>query len=83
LQTGWVTTIKKIFWDFLRCEYFKQRNKHAHLVDGKKLAFLRKLNEAIENGHVLDCKKFEMLKQEHNTIPSMNASIVPLIRPSK
>ena len=56
----------------LRREYFKQRNKHSHLVNGKKLTFLRKLNEAIEDGHVLDWKKFKMLKQEHDTSPLLD-----------
>ena len=31
----------------------------------KKLNFLNRLNHAIENGHVLDWKKFKNLKEEN------------------
>jgi exonuclease III len=58
--------------NILRREYFKQRNKHTNLVGGKKLAFLRRLNEAIEDGHVLDWKKFKNLKQENNADPLLD-----------
>ena len=56
----------------LRREYYKQRNKHSNLVNSKKLSFLRKLNEAIEEGHILDWKKFKRLKQEHDTSPLLD-----------
>ena len=56
----------------LRQEYFKQRNKHSNFVNSKKVAFLKKLNEAIEEGHILDWKKFKRLKQEHDTSPLLD-----------
>ena len=56
----------------LRREYFKQRNKHSNFVNSKKVAFLKKLNEAIEEGHILDWKKFKRLEQEHDTSPLLD-----------
>ena len=58
--------------NILRREYYKQRNKHSNLVNSKKLSFLRKLNDAIEEGHILDWNKFERSKQEHDTSPLLD-----------
>ena len=50
----------------LRQAYYSQRNNHTRLIKSKKLAFLSRLNKSIENGHVLDWKKFKNLKQEND-----------------
>ena len=43
--------------------YFEQRNKHNTLIKQKKTTFLSRLNQSIEEGHVLNWKKFKQLKQ--------------------
>ena len=57
---------------FLRKEYYSQRNKHTNLINKKKQHFLFLLNEAIEDGHVLDWKKFKRLKQENESSPLLD-----------
>ena len=56
----------------LRKEYFIQRNKHSNFVNKKKKTFQYTLNKAIEDGHVLDWKKFKRLKQEHDSSPLLD-----------
>ena len=56
----------------LRKEYFTQRNKHSNIVNKKRNAFLFNLNKAIEDGHVLDWKKFKRLKQENDSSPLLD-----------
>ena len=56
----------------LRKEYYSQRNKHTNLVNKRKLEYLRLLNQAIEDGHVLDWKKFKRLKQENDSSPNLD-----------
>ncbi|KAL5263169.1 hypothetical protein ACHWQZ_G008544 [Mnemiopsis leidyi] len=56
----------------LRKEYFVQRNKHSNLINRKKNNFLFNLNKAIEDGHVLDWKKFKQLKQENDSSPLLD-----------
>ena len=56
----------------LRKEYFKQRNKHSNLISNKKYQFLKNLNEAIEDGHILDWRKFKRLKQENDSSPLLD-----------
>jgi hypothetical protein len=41
-------------------------------VNCKKSLYLKNLNEAIEDGHVLDWKKFKALKQENDTSPLLD-----------
>ena len=43
--------------------YYEQRNKHNNLIKSKKTEFLSRLNQSIENGHVLNWKMFKKLKQ--------------------
>ena len=47
--------------------YFDERKKHNKLIWHKKNDFLSRLNKSIENGHVLDWKKFKQLKQSNDT----------------
>ena len=56
----------------LRKEYYVQRNKHSNLLTKKKNFFLINLNKAIEDGHVLDWKKFKQLKQENDSSPLLD-----------
>ena len=46
--------------------YYAQRNKHNNLIKQKRTKFLRQLNESIENGHVINWKKFKQLKQNND-----------------
>ena len=43
--------------------YFEQRNKHNTLIKTKRTDYLYRLNQSIENGHVLNWQKFKQLKQ--------------------
>ena len=56
----------------LRSVYFKERNKHSQLIAHKKFAFHSRLNKAIEDGHVLDWKKFKQLKQNNDSSPLLD-----------
>ena len=56
----------------LRKEYYTQRNRHSNIINKKKKAFLYNLNKAIEDGHVLDWKKFKRLKQENDSSPLLD-----------
>ena len=58
--------------DLLRKTYFTERNKHSTLIKKKKHTFLDKLNKAIEDGHVLNWKKFKQLKHENDTSPLLD-----------
>ena len=50
----------------IRSLYFSERNKHNRLMKVKRTSFLARLNESIEQGHVLDWKKFKQLKQSND-----------------
>ena len=50
----------------IRTIYHTERNKHNRLMKQKRTSFLSRLNEAIENGHCLDWKKFKQLKQTND-----------------
>ena len=56
----------------LRTIYFTERNKHSRLIKQKKLDYLDRLNKAIEDGHVLNWKKFKQLKQENESSPLLD-----------
>ena len=56
----------------LRTTYFTERNKHSRLIKRKKFLFLDNLNKAIEDGHILNWKKFKQLKQENESSPSLD-----------
>ena len=52
--------------------YFSARNKHNRLIQKKRYNFLSRLNSAIEDGHVLDWKKFRNLKQNNEENPLLD-----------
>ena len=56
---------KHPFCPEIRAKYHTERNKHTKLIKQKRLEFLSDLNKSIENGHVLNWKKFKHLKQEN------------------
>ena len=58
--------------NLIRKAYFTERNKHSKLIKRKKFLFLDKLNKAIEEGHVMNWKKFRQLKQENDTSPLLD-----------
>lgn len=58
--------------NLLRKTYFTERNKHSRLIKTKRLAYLDKLNQSIEEGHVLDWKKFKQLKQQNDASPLLD-----------
>ena len=58
--------------NLIRKTYYIERNKHSKLVKKKKYLFLDKLNKAIEDGHVLNWKKFKQLKQQTDSSPLLD-----------
>ena len=56
----------------IRSTYYTERNKHSRLIKKKKFLYLDKLNKAIEDGHVLNWKKFKQLKQENESTPLLD-----------
>ena len=56
----------------IRERYFISRNKHTKLIQKKRTDFLSRLNKSIENGHVLDWKKFKQLKQQNDSDPLLD-----------
>ena len=56
----------------LRSVYQSERNKHTRLILDKRQSFLHRLNQSIEDGHVLDWKKFNQLKQENESTPLLD-----------
>lgn len=55
-----------------RAAYYTERNKHSHLIKKKRLNFLDNLNRAIEDGHILDWKRFKQLKQNNTSSPLLD-----------
>ena len=56
----------------IRAKYYTERNKHSRLIKKKRFLYLDRLNKAIEDGHVLNWKKFKQLKHENDSSPLLD-----------
>ena len=56
----------------IRDMYYTERNKHSRLIKKKHYLYLDRLNKSIEDGHILNWKKFNHLKDQNDSSPLLD-----------